>query len=121
MTYHRTLPPISLDDALSTPTADELFIESSGQPKITIQTTLEIQGFTLHITLNDTSISEALAILRRQAQPHVEPAQPMVRQPRQQRHKPRYEAIWCDFDFETPRTPMGAARPWLRRLRSCWS
>jgi hypothetical protein len=107
--YDHILRPISLGDALATPAADELFVEStSNQPKITIQTTLEIDGHTLNITFNDTSISDALAILRRQARPQRSgngralPIRP-PRKPRQR--KPRYEAVWTDYDFDDAPEP----------------
>lgn len=100
MTYTRHIPHISLADALAEPEADSLFIEPSGQPKITIQTTLEIEGHTLNITFNDTSISDALAILRRQARPAPAPTQPRQRRRRTRPAEPRYEPLWLDLDDE---------------------
>lgn len=104
--YDRLLRPISLGDALTEPEADSLFIESTtGQPKITIQTTLEIDGHTLNVTFTDTSIADVLAILRRQARPQPAPAQPKVRTPRKARQKPRYEVVWSDYDFDDAPEP----------------
>ena len=126
--YDRLLRPISLDDVLSEPEADQLFIEPSGHPKITIQTTLEIEGFTLNITLNDTSISDAVALLRRQRQPArpSAPVQPRRRRQRRTRPEPpQYQAIWSDFD--DPPTERGAsvvataAELLERGMVSCWS
>lgn len=105
--YDRLLRPISLDQAHAEP-ADSLFVEplASGHPRIVIQTTIQIDGHDLALTFYDTPVDQVLAILRRQAQP----APQRGNTPRR-RSKPRYTAIWSDYDFDDApdADPRGAA------------
>jgi hypothetical protein len=66
--YDRLLRPISAADAADEPEADRLFIEPAGPfPRITLQTTVTFQGYTFTATFNDTSLADAVALLRRRA------------------------------------------------------
>ncbi|HEU5102312.1 MAG TPA: hypothetical protein VFU22_24990 [Roseiflexaceae bacterium] len=92
--YADLFGPISADDAHAEPEADRLFVESAGAyPKISISTQIEIDGLLLNVTINDTSIADAVALLRRrraQAKPTA----------RQARHTPPQAASWFDLDTE---------------------
>lgn len=115
--YDRLLGRITLDEALATPPADSLFVDPlpSGHPRIVISTTIEVEGHQLAITFNDTPVDQVLAILRRQARP--QPA-PRPHKPRRTHHKPRYEAVWSDYDFDDAPEPdpRGAAVVQLAQL-----
>src|SRR6266487_4744555 len=66
--YDRLLRPISAQDAEQEEAADRLFIEPAGPfPRITLQTTVSYQGYTFTATFNDTSLADAVALLRRRA------------------------------------------------------
>lgn len=131
--YDRLLRPISLADALATPAADALFIEptASGHPRLIISTTIEADGHQLSLTFYDTPVDQVLAILRRQHQP-ARPGRGTPAQPRRapgRSRRPRYEAVWSDFDFDDApdADPRGAAvvatATQLLELgkASCWS
>jgi len=89
---------ISQADADNEPAADQLFVEPGGAyPKTTIRTTVTIEGFTLDVTLNDVTIADAIAILRRRrAVPLCLPPEP-PRRPVPS-HKPIYQAVWLELD-----------------------
>ncbi len=93
---------ISAADAQNEPAADGLFIEPGAYPKITLQTTVELEGFTLNVTLNDTSLSDAVALLRRRGCVPPGAIPPAPPQPAQRRpapsHKPKYQALWLELD-----------------------
>jgi hypothetical protein len=93
---------ISQADADSEPAADQLFVEPGGAyPKTTIRTTVTIDGFTLNVTLNDVSITEAVSTLRRRGAqpPSAVPPPPRPAQRRPAPHqKPVYEGLWLELD-----------------------
>lgn len=91
--YHELFGHISEQDAQAEPEIDRLFIEpaAGAYPRITIRTTVEVEGLSLDITLNDMSISDAVALLRRRG------CTPAARQARQ---APRQAASWVDLDTE---------------------
>ncbi len=83
--YARDLPPIRLVDAEAEPEADRLFIEPSGAPgtqpaypRITLRTSVLVDGFVFDVTFNDTSLSEAAAILRRRGCTPATPVAPTL-------------------------------------------
>jgi hypothetical protein len=100
--YARLLDPISHDDAQAEPEVDRIFVEPAGAyPKISISTVVEIDGLSLNITINDTSISDAVALMRRRG---ARPAGTVPPAPGQARHTARRArtaaptVIWSDID-----------------------
>jgi hypothetical protein len=94
---------ISQADAHDEPAHDQLFVEPGGAyPKTSIHTTVTIDGLVLDVTLNDMSLSEAVALLKRRGAQSPNAAPPAPSRPAQRRpapsHKPKYQALWLELD-----------------------